>query len=131
MSSRFAAAVPEIPVEDVDGACEYYQSRLGFAQDWRDQDGGLAGISRGDCRLFLADAAFRAGYGNVGPVLIWINVFSKQEVIALFEEWKSGGAGMVSEPEDKPWNLREFTAKDLDGNLLRVFYDFTRDAAQG
>ena len=23
--------------------------------------------------------------------------------------------------------LREFTASDLDGNLIRVFYDFSRD----
>jgi hypothetical protein len=28
---------------------------------------------------------------------------------------------------DKPWKLREFIAADLDGNLIRVFYDFRRD----
>jgi hypothetical protein len=33
-------------------------------------------------------------------------------------------AKIVYEPEDKPWNLREFMAADLDGNLIRVFYDF-------
>jgi hypothetical protein len=32
---------------------------------------------------------------------------------------------MVSAPEEKPWKLHEFTATDLDGNLLRVFYDFS------
>ena len=34
---------------------------------------------------------------------------------------------IVYEPEDKPWKLREFIAADLDGNLIRVFYDFRRD----
>jgi len=34
---------------------------------------------------------------------------------------------IVYEPEDKPWKLREFMAADLDGNLIRVFYDFRRD----
>jgi hypothetical protein len=26
-----------------------------------------------------------------------------------------------------PWKLREFMAADLDGNLIRVFYDFRND----
>jgi hypothetical protein len=30
----------------------------------------------------------------------------------------------VSTPESKPWHLHEFTARDLDGNRFRVFYDF-------
>ena len=36
-------------------------------------------------------------------------------------------AKIVSGPEDKPWKLREFTAADPDGNLIRVFYGFRRD----
>jgi hypothetical protein len=35
---------------------------------------------------------------------------------------------VVSQPEDKPWKLHEFTAADPDGNLLRVFYDFSKDS---
>ena len=49
------------------------------------------------------------------------------EVDELFEQWKAGQARIVSEPEDKPWKLREFMASDLDGNLIRVFYDFRGD----
>jgi hypothetical protein len=45
----------------------------------------------------------------------------------LFAQWKGSHAKIVSEPEDKPWKLREFMAADLDGNLIRVFYDFRRD----
>ena len=40
---------------------------------------------------------------------------------------KAAQAKIVSEPEDKPWKLREFMAADLDGNLIRVFYDFRGD----
>ena len=36
----------------------------------------------------------------------------------------------VPEPEDRPWNLREFRAADLDGNQLRVFYDFNWELQQ-
>jgi hypothetical protein len=42
----------------------------------------------------------------------------------LFAEWKAAQAKIVSEAEDKPWKLREFMAADLDGNLIRAFYDF-------
>jgi uncharacterized glyoxalase superfamily protein PhnB len=45
----------------------------------------------------------------------------------LFAQSQAAQAKIVSEPEDKPWNLREFTAADPDGNLLRVFYDFRGD----
>ena len=31
---------------------------------------------------------------------------------------------------DKPWHLREFSVADLDGNQLRVFYDFAWEAKQ-
>ena len=47
----------------------------------------------------------------------------------VFAEWRSRGATIVTEPEDKPWNLREFTAADLDGNRIRVFYDFRWELA--
>src|SRR5688500_11953809 len=98
MRSRFPGAVPEIPVSDINAAVAYYVRNLGFTLDWgadpstalgmtenntldvaRDEgvqgeDVGLAGISRGDCRLFLASSDYRKGYGNVGPVLTWLNL---------------------------------------------------------
>lgn len=122
---EFPGAVPEIPVSDIDAALEYYESRFGFRCDWGDRGGGgIVGISRGNCRLFLTSAAFREHYGNTGPVLIWLNLDSKEEVDALYESWRGHGATIVSPPESKPWGLHELTAADPDGNLLRVFYDF-------
>ncbi len=120
----FPPAVPEIPAANVDDAAAYYVSALGFSFDWGDDQGGIAGISRGNCRLFLTNRVFRQSYGNLGSILIWINLDSKAEVDELFAEWKAAQARIVSEPEDKPWKLREFLAADLDGNLIRVFHDF-------
>ena len=74
--------------------------------------GGIAGISKGDCRIFLTDGAFR----------------EKEEVDELYKIWSASQAKVVSQPEPKPWKLHEFTVADLDGNLFRVFYDFSRDA---
>lgn len=125
---KFPAAVPEIPVTDMKAALDYYESKLGFNIDWGGADGGIAGISKGDCRMFLTDRDFRESHGNAPPVMIWLNLTSKEEVDELYEIWKANEARIISAPESKPWKLYEFTASDLDGNLFRVFYDFSRDS---
>ena len=127
MQNEFPAAVPEIPVSDMDQALDYYLNKLDFNIDWGGVDGGIAGISKGQCRMFLTDRQFRLQHGNAAPVMIWLNLNSKEEVDELFEIWKAGGARIISPPESQPWKLHEFTVSDPDGNLLRVFYDFSRD----
>ena len=127
MNSNFPPAVPEIPVSNIEQALAYYQNALGFQKDWYEEGHGIAGISKGQCRMFLTSTEFREDKGNAPPVLIWLNLNNKAEVDALHEEWQSTQATIVSPPEDKPWHLREFTVADPDGNLYRVFYDFSRD----
>jgi len=127
ITMTFPAPVPEVPAASIDKAAAYYVDTLGFTFNWGDEEGGIAGISRGNCRLFLTSHSFREHYGNTGPILFWLNLESKAEVDELFAEWKAARATLVSEPEDKPWKLREFIAADLDGNLIRVFYDFRHD----
>lgn len=130
MEHEFPKAVPEIPVSNIDQAGAYYRDQLGFSIDWGGEGGeddGIAGISRGDCRMFLTNPAFREALGNSAPVLVWLNLNSKQEVDALHERWSQSKARIVSPPESKPWKLHEFTVADLDGNLFRVFYDFSWD----
>ena len=136
MAAEFPGAVPEIPVADITTAAAYYQNNLGFKLDWGDEELGLAGISKGECRMFLANREFRKTDGNVGPTLTWLNLNSKDEVDALFRVWSASHALLISAPESKPWGLHEFTARDPDGNLFRVFYDFAtpereRRAAEG
>lgn len=131
MGDAFPGAVPEIPVGDIQRAADYYRDQLGFTVDWGGEVGGIAGISRGSCRLFLTNRHFRERYGNAAPVLIWLNLNSRNEVDDLYEALSRSRARIVSAPEPKPWKLHEFTVADLDGNLFRIFYDFaweTRDS---
>ena len=134
-SSRFTlpSAVPEIPVSDLVAATAYYRDKLGFTIDWHAADIALAGVSRDDCRLFLAGPRFRDSFGNDGPVTTWLNLNSTGEVDALYDVWRSAEAILLSVPESKPWGLHEFTAADPDGNRFRVFHDFAtpeRERAQ-
>ena len=120
MRSDFPGAVPEIPVSDINNAAAYYESKLGFSIDWGGEDGGIAGISRDRCRMFLTNGAFREHDGNTAPVLVSLNLDSKEEVNELYKLWRASQAKIVSPPESKPWGLHEFTVADLDGNLIRV-----------
>lgn len=125
MSQTFPAAVSEIPITDKDKALSYYEARLGFAVDWGRDGIGIAGISRGRCRLFLTTPDFREHFGNPGPVVVWINLDSEAEVDALYDEWRASGATIRHPPESKAWSrLHEFVATDPDGNVIRVFYNF-------
>jgi uncharacterized glyoxalase superfamily protein PhnB len=127
MEKTFPAAVPEIPVNNMDAALNYYKERLGFQVDWRSEEDGISGVSRGDCRIFLTVSAFRQPFANSPPVVTWLNCDSKAAVNAQYGEWHTKGVTIIDPPESKPWMMHEFTASDLDGNVFRVFYDYSRD----
>jgi|GEM_PF-86472 len=124
--SGFPAACPEVPVAELDAALAHYRDRLGFAVDWSDAELGLGQVSRGRSRFFLGAPSFREG----GPVRLWINLDSRAAVDALHAEWTASGAMLEGAPVSQPWKLHEFTARDGDGNLLRVFYDFGWEEAE-
>lgn len=92
MKLEFPGAVPEIPVSDISEAAAYYENNLGFAVDWGGDELGLAGISKGNCRMFLASSDYPKECGNVGPVLIWLNLQSKDAVNDLYRLWSSSKA---------------------------------------
>jgi uncharacterized glyoxalase superfamily protein PhnB len=122
----FPSACPEIPVAELGPALAYYRESLGFTVDWGDEALGLAGLSQGESRLFMSSAAYRAnnGQANSGPAVLWLNLSSRDEIDDLHARWSAAGARIAEPPAAKPWKLYEFLAGDLDGNVLRVFYDF-------
>lgn len=118
---RLPPAVPELPVDDIAKAGDYYRDKMGFSVDWVYQD-FLSGISRDDSRIFLrkrTEEESGAGYG----VLIWLNLDSASDVDRLHGEWKRNGVTIVQELETSDYNLRQFVARDADGNMFRVFHD--------
>lgn len=125
MSDEFPSAVPEIPVTDMAIALKYYEEKLGFTVDWGRDGGGIAGISQGRSRIFLTDLTIRDYFHNEPPVVVWLNLDSKEEVNELYDKWNSNGARILHPPESKSWSrLHEFVVADPDGNVIRVFYNF-------
>jgi len=118
MATKLPTPIPQIPVSNLERAITFYQSRLGFALDWKYED-GIAGVSREDARLFLDWVVD----GPLHPVRVWLNLHSVSEVDALHRDWQKAGVPIPSAPEQKPWGIYEFIAEDCDGNSYRVFYD--------
>jgi predicted lactoylglutathione lyase len=121
---RLPQPVPELPVTDVQAAGKSFAERMGFSVDWTYED-SLAGISRDDARVFLRRRTPEEASERY-RVLIWLNMASSAEVDQLHAEWQERGVQIVEELQTTPYNLREFTAQDPDGNRFRVFYDLGR-----
>lgn len=128
---KFPPACPEVPVGELASALAYYSERLGFTVDWSDEELGLAGLSQGAARLFMGAVHYRAHLESGGPLVIWLNLSSRAEVDELHARWQAAGARLDLPPAAKPYKLYEFLAFDLDGNILRVFYDFAWEERQG
>ncbi len=122
---QFPSPCPEIPVANLAAALAYYRDRLGFKIDWADDgNNGLAGLSRGDTRVFMTTPASRSHEEFQAPIVLWLNLSSRAEIDTLHGEWVAAGAIITAPPEAKPYKLYEFFAQDVDGNVFRVFYDF-------
>ena len=129
MDNNFARAVPQLPVANVRETQQFYQDVLGFSIDWIWGENDYGAVSRGQTAFYLC-----TGTPPFQPVTCLLNVTA---VDPLCEEWRSRGATIVSEPEDKTWGLREFTVEDNNGHRFRVSQPSTisphqaRERAQG
>ena len=45
------------------------------------------------------------------------------DIDASYQELQSSGANIVEPLKKKPWGLRHFTVKDLDGNIFYFHHD--------
>jgi len=93
---------PELPVADVERAQNYYRDVLGCKIEWIYPGKEIGAVSNGDTALF-----FRKRTGSFEPTAHWIFA---EDIDKLFDE-------MV------PWGLRQFTIKDLDGNVFYIHHD--------
>jgi uncharacterized glyoxalase superfamily protein PhnB len=107
--------VPELPVVDVERAQKHYRDALGFEIGWLDPGQEIGAVSRGRVTIF-----FRKRTPPFEPAVHW--VFA-EDIDASFLELKSSGANIVDPLETKAWGLRQFTVRDLDGNLFYFHHD--------
>jgi catechol 2,3-dioxygenase-like lactoylglutathione lyase family enzyme len=108
---QFEAVTPRLPVTDVDKALAFYTDQLGFQLGWKWGDP----ITHGNvCRDSISLDLISMPEQQRGPAMAYIQLSG---VDAYFSELK-GRNLTVSEPQDRPYGMRDFEVVDPDGNRL-------------
>ena len=104
--------VPELPVKDLNRACDYYCDKLGFQRAWALPE--IAAVARSKAVIF-----FRLSPASITPQRHWIFA---DDVDATFE-MQARGVVIVDPISNKPWGLRQFTIQDPDGHQFFIHHD--------
>jgi catechol 2,3-dioxygenase-like lactoylglutathione lyase family enzyme len=110
MNIRSFAAV--FPVSDLETSLRYFVEVLGFREEFR--FGQYAGLVQGECRLHLS----QQGNPNAGPPGTGAVYIFCDEVDAYYADIVSRGAKVDGEPRNYEYAMRDFIARDPDGNQV-------------
>ncbi len=113
--TKIGRPVPQLPVEDVERAQIYYREILGFEILWTYPDKSIGAVQREEATIFFSKTE-----GSIEPNIHWIFA---EDVDLTYTELKGRGADIIDDIEDKPWNIRQFAIKDLNGHIFYVHHD--------
>lgn len=102
---------PELLVSDLAAALEFYTKKLGFwvSFTWGDPP-EMAGVNLGDVQMFLHR-------GTPAPKGCAVYLFV-DDADAMFEFQRANGVEVVEPIGDRPYGLRDYRIRDLDGYML-------------
>lgn len=116
----YVNTMPVLPVTDLRATVAYYTDVLGFDDPWFWGDPPTdAGVRSGGRNAFMFEHAPARATAHRGTVYV-VNV---REIDALRARHQAAGATIVSDVEDKPWGVREYTVEDVNGYRLRFSQD--------
>jgi uncharacterized glyoxalase superfamily protein PhnB len=114
-----------ITCKELDASVRFYNEVLGFAVLQKyEREGKVVGavVSAGDIRIVLNQDDGKLGWDRIKGqgFYLQINVASLADVDAAAARIKAAGGALLNEPADRPWGVRMFQFKDLDGFKLGV-----------
>ncbi len=107
--------MPEFPLDDVPRGVDHYVKVLGFTINHAQDDLGV--MDRDQVRILLV----RRHAGRPGPAACCVYV---RDADALHAELLGRGADVLGAPVSRPWGLRDFTVRDLEGNEITFAQTF-------
>jgi GNAT superfamily N-acetyltransferase/uncharacterized glyoxalase superfamily protein PhnB len=112
---RLMNVEPILAVPDVPAATRYYKDVLDFQGVWHWGDPVVhGGANRDGIQIQFEQEPGLAAHSEGRS--LWIRV---QDVASLYATHLARQAEIVSELETKPWNVTEYTVRDLNGYRLR------------
>ena len=102
-----------LAASDLPAALDYYTRKLGFQQafTWGDPP-TFAGVNLGKVQMFLA-AGTPTPNPDSGTVYFLVG-----DADALYEFHRRNGVEIAQEIGDRPYNIRDYTVRDLNGYYL-------------
>lgn len=103
--------IPILPVSDFQQSLLYYTEVLGFDVAWIWDEHGYGAVSCGAIEIHLDKQE------NIETYSTYLFVSNADE---LYTHYKKQGVDIIREIESKPWGVREFTFRDINGHRFRV-----------
>jgi catechol 2,3-dioxygenase-like lactoylglutathione lyase family enzyme len=104
-----------LAVLDLARSTDYYTSVLGMDIDFTAP--GWSFLSRGAFRVMLGECTDAIPPADLGDHN-WYGYVTVADAAALFAEYLAAGAEFTQPLADKPWGMREFGIRTVDGHRL-------------
>lgn len=110
---EFQCQVPILPVFCMEDSLAFYRDVLGFDVAWVWKDNGYAAVRCGGIELHLDVQKSFATYRAHSYLFV-------EDVEEIYAVYKTKGVDIEQEIEQKPWGVKEFTFRDINGHRFRV-----------
>jgi uncharacterized glyoxalase superfamily protein PhnB len=110
MAARFVLAV-----NDLGRSTRYYRSVLGLDLDF--EVPGWSFLSRGQFRVMLGECVNAMPPATLGDHSYY-GYLTVQDIDALHAEYTAAGVRFIQPLADRPWGMREFGIRTIDGHRL-------------
>ena len=107
-----------LAVRNLKESTQFYMDVLGFRRDFGDGSDGWSFLSRDNFKVRLGEWADAKPASELGDHSYFMYLIV-EGLDQLHQELSARGAQVVSDPEDQPWGVREFSIRTPDGHRIR------------
>jgi catechol 2,3-dioxygenase-like lactoylglutathione lyase family enzyme len=113
--SEFTKARYTLAVLDLTRSTTYYTTVLGLGIDFTAP--GWTFLSRGGFRVMLGECVDALPPAQLGDHS-WYGYVTVSDASTLFAEYRAAGVEFTQTLSDKPWGMREFGVRTIDGHRI-------------